>query len=551
MSTLPEDQTATLGLAKMLSRRDGPQSRFSIGNTITFSAPLETLARDEIRRTRSYCYVSFTLSLATALSTPWLGGDAAMTRLLLGALVVAVLAAAFMLYRTRDSARFRLPTTALARLVSIIATTAAIPYFGVFSPASLEFVLAIFFSSLGKNTRLAYAVYGVSAGTQGLISVLVVVGIMRDTGIIQATHLNTHQKLLVQGLIQVVFAITLFTARRSRRAQILAIEELEREVRISAHREALLLEAREQLDRVLRPGYGRFSGQQIGAYLLGSMIGRGAMGEVYEANGPKGLVAIKLLSQASLGNANHVLRFLRELRTAAGVDAFNVVKVLEVGEHPVPYLVMERLVGKNLAEILRSERAMSNTDIIELVRQIGAGITAAGAAGIVHRDLKPQNVFRHGDVWKVLDFGIARALDEGDTLTAGLVVGTPSYMAPEQASGGTVDHATDLYALAAIGYRVLTGHPPFASGDLADILYRVVHAAPVRPSDLAIHLPFEVDLVLAIGLAKQPASRFVTAGEFVEALEGAFVGELAMPVRDRGFALIQAGAWAEGQRAAA
>jgi serine/threonine protein kinase len=103
------------------------------------------------------------------------------------------------------------------------------------------------------------------------------------------------------------------------------------------------------------------------------------MGEVYEASSPAGPVAIKLLSQASLGNPNHVLRFLRELRTAAAIVAPNVVRVLEVGEDPVPYLVMERLEGKTLAEVLRSRRVMAPADVVEMIRQIGAGITAARA----------------------------------------------------------------------------------------------------------------------------------------------------------------------------
>jgi serine/threonine-protein kinase len=225
-----------------------------------------------------------------------------------------------------------------------------------------------------------------------------------------------------------------------------------------------------------------------------------------------------------------------------------VVQVLEVGDQPVPYLVMERLDGKPLSELLRSKRALAVSEVVDLIRQIGAGITAAGAAGVVHRDLKPQNVLRHGDSWKILDFGIARAADEGDTLTAGQIVGTPSYMAPEQASGGTIAHTTDLYALAAIAYRVLTGHPPFSGGELAEVLYRVVHTPPRRPTDLVPRLPHEVDLVLAIGLAKQPADRFATAAELADALAAALAGELPLDVRHRGFALVRAGSWAEPRR---
>jgi serine/threonine-protein kinase len=243
-----------------------------------------------------------------------------------------------------------------------------------------------------------------------------------------------------------------------------------------------------------------------------------------------------------------VLRFLRELRMTVGLDSPNVVKVLEVGEQPVPYLVMEKLDGKTLSDILRSKRSLPIPEVVDMIRQVGAGITAAAGAGIVHRDLKPQNVFLHRKTWKILDFGVSRAVDSSDTLTAGHVVGTPSYMAPEQASGSTVDHATDLYALAAIAYRALTGHPPFAAGEIAETLYRVVHTAPQRPTSLADQLPLEVDLVLAIGLAKRARDRFASAAELSNALATAIEGELSIELRERGVALVQAGAWAPQKR---
>jgi serine/threonine-protein kinase len=518
--------------------------------TATASAPLEALERDEIRRTRWFCYVAFVISTVGGSSLGWLHGDPTAMAIMLGSIAVSATATAFMIYRTRDPVQFRRPSTGLGWVAIAIGACTAIPFFGAFSPAPVVLVLGIYFTSLGKSPRMAFVLYVVAAGVQGVVSLLAITGLTRDTGLVQAGYLDLRQQLIIQGLVQFVFAVTLVIGRLSRRAQRLAIEELEREVRVSAHREALLIEAREQLERALRPGQGRFTGQQIGGYLLGSVLGRGAMGEVYEASGPAGPVAIKLLSQASLGNANHVMRFFRELRTAAAIESPNVVKVLEVGEHPLPYLVMERLEGRTLSDVLRSRRAMPVADVIDLVDQVGAGITAAAAAGVVHRDLKPQNVFRDGETWKVLDFGVARAADHGDTLTDGQVVGTPSYMAPEQASGGAVDHLTDLYALAAIAYRALTGHAPHASGDLAETLYRVVHTSPRRPSDLAPLLPHEVDLVLAIGLAKRPADRFRSADELAGALADALRGQLAPAVRDHGLGLVRVGGWADPPAAA-
>jgi serine/threonine-protein kinase len=546
VSGLSDEPTVTLPSGRRAKRdRAATGSLAPPTGASTVSAPLEALERDEIRRTRSFCYVAFAISIVAGISLGWLHGDPLALTIMLVALGMSGVAMAFMLYRTRDPVQFRRPSTAIGWIVIAGAATTAIPFFGAFSPAPVVLVLGIYFTGLGKSPRLAFALYLLAAGVQATVGALTSAGITRDIGLVQAGNLDTRQQLIIQGLVQFVFATTLITARLSRRAQRLAVEELEREVRISAHREALLIEAREQLDRAVRPGHGRFTGQQIAGYLLGSVLGRGAMGEVYDASGPGGPVAVKLLSQTSLGNATHVLRFFRELRTAAAIDAPNVVKVLEIGEHPVPYLVMERLDGKTLSDILRSRRALAGSDVVELVRQAGAGITAAAAAGVVHRDLKPQNVFRHGEVWKLLDFGIARAIDHGDTLTAGQVVGTPSYMAPEQATGGDVGHATDLYALAAIAYRALTGHAPHASGELAETLYRVVHTAPRRPSDLASRLPHEVDLVLAIGLAKDPADRFATADELAAALATAVTGELSPELRARGFALVRAGAWAD------
>jgi serine/threonine-protein kinase len=116
-------------------------------------------------------------------------------------------------------------------------------------------------------------------------------------------------------------------------------------------------------------------------------------------------------------------------------------------------------------------------------------------------------------------------------------------MAPEQAIGLPVDHATDLYALAAIAYRAATGHPPFAAGEIAETLYKVVHTRPRRPSDIA-DVPPEIDLVLAIGMAKNPAQRFASAAELAAALASAFAGALPEHVFERGRALERSGAWA-------
>jgi serine/threonine protein kinase len=241
-----------------------------------------------------------------------------------------------------------------------------------------------------------------------------------DPGFIKGAWLRFDVRVICQVLVQVVLLGSFLTARGSRQSSLIALGELERAVRSVAQRQALLDEAREELRRALGTGRGRFTGQQIGRYRLGEVIGRGAMGEVYASVDPAGEpVAVKMLSQASLGNPHHVQRFLRELRTAMSIDSTNVVRVFEVGEEPLPYLVMERLTGSDLASLLRDARVLPHERVIDLVRQVGAGIAAAGAAGIIHRDLKPQNLMLAGETWKVLDFGVARLGDAGDTLTSG------------------------------------------------------------------------------------------------------------------------------------
>jgi eukaryotic-like serine/threonine-protein kinase len=513
----------------------------------TVTSPLEALERDEILRTRRFCLVGSFIGAVGALGASMLPGDPLVMKLFLVAAGLALLGLLFLFLRTRDLKQFRRPSTNVAWVVPGMCATMAVPFFGAFSPVAIVLVLGIYFTGLGRSLRLSLTLYAMCAGVQGVTGALVIAG-YRDTGLVHPTTLSTRDQIVVQALVQAILLATLITARMSRRATLFALGELEQAVRLAAHREALLLEAREELERALRPGRGRFSEQSLGGYTLGEVLGRGAMGEVYEAQGSDGIVAIKVLSQASLHNPNHVQRFLRELRTAASVVSPHVAKVIEVGERPVPYLVMEKLDGQSLSEILRSKRPLGRDEAVELVHQVGLGITAAAKVGVIHRDLKPQNIFRDRGTWKVLDFGVSRVLDQSDTLTKGDVVGTPTYMAPEQARGENVDHRSDLYALAAIMYRAITGQPPYAGGEVAETLYRVVHTRPRRPSTIA-DVPEQIDLVLAIGMARDPEKRFATAGELSAALSDAFAGTLPETVAARGRALDEQGWSVAGLRA--
>ena len=160
---------------------------------------------------------------------------------------------------------------------------------------------------------------------------------------------------------------------------------------------------------------------------------------------------------------------------------------------------------------------MPSDELVILLDQVARGLEVARLAGVVHRDLKPHNIFHHdGSVWKILDFGVSKVMDSEGTLTGEGIVGTPQYMAPEQASGGHVTHLADVYALGAIAYRCLTGRSPFKGKDIAELVYQVVHAPPLRPSTLG-RVSTAIEDVLAVAMAKDPRRRFPSAMAFAQA----------------------------------
>jgi serine/threonine-protein kinase len=353
------------------------------------------------------------------------------------------------------------------------------------------------------------------------------------------------------SIVEFLYFVAFFTARVSQRVTLDAMTKLEQAARTVAQRDALLAEARAELDRALKiGGPGRFTEQVVGTFKLGMLIGRGGMGEVYEAYGvaDQREAAVKLLHPGTLADPTHVARFIREAQTAARLDSANVVRVLEVGTTTgeIPFLAMERLRGNDLAHQLRRHRKIALPQIKTFTEQIALGLEAARTAGIVHRDLKPHNVFfaeepNGARSWKILDFGVSKSGGSG-TLTKGHVVGTPAYMAPEQARGEDVDHRADVYSLAAILYRSITGHPAFTGKDVPSMLYDVVYRVPTQPSILA-SLSDDVDRVLAIGLAKDPRDRFATALELSQWFTAAVDSRLEPDQRRRADDIIAKYPW--------
>ncbi|HEY5948561.1 MAG TPA: serine/threonine-protein kinase, partial [Kofleriaceae bacterium] len=294
---------------------------------------------------------------------------------------------------------------------------------------------------------------------------------------------------------------------------------------------------------------GRFTGMELGEFRLGAVIGRGGMGEVYDAEHASGGLpaAVKVVTRAGAQSQYAMKRFDREIRIAASLVSPHVARVIahSAPHDPVKYLAMEKLVGTSLADLLR-DRKMPVREALEMLGQVAIAVDLAHAAGIIHRDLKPSNLFRHDagptPLWKVLDFGVSKLTDGGGTLTADAIIGTPGYMAPEQASGAEVGRRADIFAMGAIAYRVLVGRPAFGGRDLGAALYAVVHGMPPRPS-VAAAVPHDVDHALAVALAKSPGERYASASELVDALTDACRASLSLELRHRGATVIEKHPW--------
>jgi predicted Ser/Thr protein kinase len=291
---------------------------------------------------------------------------------------------------------------------------------------------------------------------------------------------------------------------------------------------------------------GRLSGTRLGEYSIDDLLGRGGMGEVYAARRVKGgqEVALKLL-HAHLGSDDKMrARFRREAEVVSKMPVGTVAAVYQFGttEEGYDYIVMERLRGEDLGALLRRRERLEPEEVLTMAQRVAVGLDAAHAAGVVHRDLKPQNVFLVGpDDIRLLDFGIARLHEAVHAMTAtAAVLGTPGYMPPEQAAGGEVGPAADVFALGAIVYRGLTGKPAFPSRSPAGALYEALHHDPPPVSELVPGLPRDVDAVLTLALAKDPQARYQRASELAEDLDAALRGRLPDATRARAAALRRA-----------
>lgn len=229
----------------------------------------------------------------------------------------------------------------------------------------------------------------------------------------------------------------------------------------------------------------------IPGYKIESVLGRGGMGIVYKARqlALGRTVALKMLLAGDFASSSQRLRFLREAEAVAGLSNQAIVQIYDFGYfHEQPYYAMEFIDGGNLAEVLEASAQLSANDAAQYALDISNAMEQAHALGIVHRDLKPANLLltREG-VLKVTDFGLAWKLDETSRLTmTGDTMGTPCYMAPEQARGerNTISVATDIFAIGVILYEMLTGRPPFRADSQAETLRQLLQEEPIPPQQL-------------------------------------------------------------------
>ncbi len=269
-----------------------------------------------------------------------------------------------------------------------------------------------------------------------------------------------------------------------------------------------------------------------GRYLLLRRIGRGGMGEVYEADhvGLDKRVAVKFLLDKFDTDREVVTRFHREARTASKIGHANIIDITDIGETDDgrPYIVMELLQGEDLGDLLRRSGPLSLVRTVNIVKQICRGLQAAHDLGIVHRDMKPENVFLtqrddQVDVVKIMDFGISKVIDAHDSkvrLTqTGAVVGTPIYMAPEQATAShDVDHRADVYATGIMFFELLCGQPPFTGTSYLQLVTQHMHEPPPRPSTLRRDVPPGVEQLILHALEKAPDKRLPDMRTFEQRL---------------------------------
>ena len=279
------------------------------------------------------------------------------------------------------------------------------------------------------------------------------------------------------------------------------------------------------------------AGHPFGNYRIVRLLGEGGFGEVYLVENPliERRAAVKVLHTALAQDAELVRRFLNEARAASAIRHRNIIEVFDAGVTPegAPYILMEFLEGVSLQKRLADRGRLPLSQALEIERQAGSALAAAHTAGIVHRDLKPENLFLvpesgapGGERVKILDFGIAkirRAGGAGGTMRtqAGLIMGSPAYMSPEQCKDSAdVDLRSDVYSFATIIYEMLAGRTPYLAASGTEMLIQHLTGTPAPLRELVAGLPAHVEAAIARAMARTRDDRFESIASFVGALRG-------------------------------
>ena len=277
----------------------------------------------------------------------------------------------------------------------------------------------------------------------------------------------------------------------------------------------------------------------LGRYQIEKELGKGAMGVVYLGKDPKigRVVAIKTMALSQEFEGDELTdareRFFREAETAGRLQHQNIVTIFDAGEeHDLAYIAMEFLKGKDLVDHCKPGQLLPIPTVISIIARVAEALAYAHRQNVVHRDIKPANIMyeAQSDTVKVTDFGIARITDSSKTKT-GLVLGTPSFMSPEQIAGKKVDGRSDLYSLGVMLFQMLTGMLPFRGDSMAELMYKIANEEAPDPRVLRPEIPERLANVVALSLSKRPETRYQDGGQFAADLRLTVDALTAPPAR--------------------